>query len=78
MHEGCCSTKEHDHEHHHHDQQHKHKEGATKYIFMVEDLDCGNCANKIEVALNKEDYIENATLNFMLKKLTVESTEQDE
>ena len=71
-HEGCCCGEEHHHE------KHEHKEGTTTYVFMVEDLDCGNCANKIEVALNKEDYIEEATLNFMLKKLTVESKEQDE
>ena len=93
-HEGCCCEEEHHHEEHdhghehtheecccgeeHHHEKHEHKEGATKYVFMVEDLDCGNCANKIEAALNKEDYIEEATLNFMLKKLTVETKQQDE
>ena len=48
-----------------------------KYTFKIRDLDCANCANKIEVALNKEDYIEEATLNFMLRKLNVVSHEQD-
>lgn len=42
-----------------------------KYVFKIENLDCANCANKIEVKLNKEPYIEEANLNFMLKKLTV-------
>lgn len=76
-HEECCCGEEHHHEKHEH-HHHEHKEGTTTYVFMVEDLDCGNCANKIEAALNKEDYIEEATLNFMLKKLTVETREQDE
>ena len=49
-----------------------------KYRFHIRDLDCANCANKIEVALNKEDYIEEATLNFMLKRLDIVSKEQDE
>lgn len=49
-----------------------------KYTFQVESLDCGNCAAKIEAKLNKEPYIESAELNFMLKKLTIVSYEQDE
>lgn len=49
-----------------------------KHIFRVEALDCANCANKIEVQLNKESYIESAQLNFMLKKLIIQSAEEDE
>lgn len=49
-----------------------------KHIFRIEALDCANCANKIEVQLNKEPYIESAELNFMLKKLTIQSAEEDE
>ena len=49
-----------------------------KYIYRIEDIDCANCANKIETKLNKEPYIKEAELNFMLKKLTVVSDETDE
>lgn len=49
-----------------------------KYIYRVEELDCANCANKIETKLKKEPYIKEAELNFMLKKLTVVSDEADE
>ena len=49
-----------------------------KYIYRVDNLDCANCANKIEAKLNKEPYIKEAELNFMLKKLTVVSEESDE
>ncbi|MBE6023192.1 MAG: cadmium-translocating P-type ATPase [Cellulosilyticum sp.] len=48
-----------------------------KYRFEVRDLDCANCANKIEIALNRETYIEEANLNFMLKRLDVVSQEED-
>ena len=42
-----------------------------KYTFKIENLDCANCGNKIEARLNKEPYIKEATLNFMLKKIIV-------
>lgn len=48
-----------------------------KYTFQIKDLDCANCANKIEVALNKEEYIEEATLNFILRRLSIVSHEED-
>ena len=49
-----------------------------KYIYRIDDIDCANCANKIETKLKKEPYIKEAELNFMLKKLTVVSDETDE
>ena len=48
-----------------------------KYRFQIRDLDCANCANKIEVALNKEEYIQEATLNFMLRRLDIVSDEEE-
>ena len=43
-----------------------------KYSYKVGNLDCANCARKIEERINKEAYINFAELNIMLKKLTVE------
>lgn len=48
------------------------------FEFSIENLECANCANKIEVALNKETYIKHAELNFMLKKLKIETKEDFE
>lgn len=48
------------------------------YRFQIKNLACANCANKIEIALNQQDYIEKATLNFVLKRLDVESKEEGE
>ena len=44
-----------------------------KYKYNVSNLDCANCAKKIEDALNKDKNIKNATLNFANLKLTIES-----
>ena len=39
------------------------------------DVDCANCANKMEDAANKVDGIATATVNFMLLKMIVEFEE---
>ena len=49
---------------------------TTKFEFEIKNLECANCANKIEVALNKETYIKGAQLNFMLKKLMIQTVEK--
>ena len=43
-----------------------------KKSFKVIDLDCAHCAAKIEDAVKKIDGVSDATLNFMLQKLTIE------
>ncbi|MBR0456154.1 MAG: cation transporter [Firmicutes bacterium] len=39
------------------------------------DVDCANCANKMEVAANKTDGVKEATVNFMTLKMKVEFDE---
>ena len=36
------------------------------------EVDCANCANKMEEAAKKTEGVVNATVNFMLLKMTVE------
>ncbi|MBQ7247514.1 MAG: cation transporter [Lachnospiraceae bacterium] len=36
------------------------------------DVDCANCANKMEAAANKTEGVKNAVVNFMSLKMTVE------
>ena len=36
------------------------------------DVDCANCANKMEAAANKTEGVNNATVNFMALKMHVE------
>ena len=41
-----------------------------KKIYKIE-VDCANCANKMEIAAAKVPGIESATVNFMTQKMTV-------
>lgn len=42
-----------------------------KKIYKIE-VDCANCANKMEAAAKKTDGVKDATVNFMALKMTVE------
>ena len=45
-----------------------------KKTYKIE-VDCPNCANKMEQAANKIDGVKSAVINFMTLKLTVEFEE---
>ena len=77
--------EEHEHEHHHHhhedeacecEKEHcelEEEEHKGKYTFRVEELDCANCAAKLEDKINQQSEIKSATINFMKEKAIVES-----
>ncbi len=44
-----------------------------KKTFKLEDLDCANCAAKMECAINKLDDVKHASVSFLTQKLTVET-----
>lgn len=44
-----------------------------KKVFKLEDLDCANCAAKMERAIAKIDGVASATVSFMSQKLTIEA-----
>ena len=44
-----------------------------KKTFQMEDLNCANCAAKMEDAIKKIDGVTSATVNFMTQKLTLEA-----
>jgi len=46
-----------------------------KKVFRLKDLDCANCAAKMERSINKIDGIESASVSFMSQKLTIEADE---
>lgn len=43
-----------------------------KKKFKVENLDCAHCAAKMEEAIKKIPGVEDAVMNFMMQKLTLE------
>ena len=45
-----------------------------KKVYKVE-VDCANCANKMEEVANKTEGVKNATVNFMALKMRVEFEE---
>ena len=44
-----------------------------KKVFKMEDLDCANCAAKMEDAILKIDGVAAANVSFMSQKLTIEA-----
>lgn len=44
-----------------------------KKRFNLVDLDCANCAAKMEDAIKKIDGVHNATVNFLTQKLTLDA-----
>lgn len=46
-----------------------------KKVYRLKDLDCANCAAKMERAIQKIDGVISAEVNFMAQKLTLEADE---
>lgn len=47
-----------------------------KKTFRLIDLDCANCAAKMEDAIKKIDGVKNATVSFMTQKMTIEADDE--
>ena len=43
-----------------------------KKKFKLQDLDCANCAAKMEAAIRKIDGVTGASVSFMAQKVTIE------
>lgn len=46
-----------------------------KKKFKMQDLDCANCAVKMEEAIKKIDGVADASVSFMMQKLTIDADE---
>lgn len=47
-----------------------------KKKFILEGLDCANCAAKMEKAINELDGVKEATVNFMTTKLVIDGEDE--
>lgn len=45
--------------------------------FKIEDLDCPNCAAKLEKAISEIDGVTKASVSFIAQKMIVEADEKD-
>lgn len=47
-----------------------------KKVFQLQDLDCANCAAKMEEAIRKLDGVTAVTVSFIQQKLTIEAADE--
>ncbi len=47
-----------------------------KRSFKLEELDCADCASKMERDINKIDGVNKATINFMTSKITLDAADE--
>ena len=46
---------------------------TMKKTFVLEDLDCANCAAKMEAAIKKLDGVNDASVSFLSQKMTIDA-----
>ena len=71
-HEEECSCG---HEHHHEHSEH-HLDQNTR-VFLLDGIDCANCAAKVESRVGKLDGVNEVSMNFIQKKLYLKSNRED-
>lgn len=90
-HNHCCSEHHHSHDHSHcHHEEHEHvhihrhvpdtdiPNGYQEKIYTIDNIDCANCASKIEQKLNEMPEIHSAVLTFTTKQLKIVAQNPDE
>ncbi len=45
-------------------------------VFKMEDLECANCAGKMQDGISKIDGVESCSISFITQKLTIEADEK--
>lgn len=46
-----------------------------KKVYKIENLDCANCARKLEEKLNKIEGVNDCKVSFMMQKITLDVNE---
>ena len=46
-----------------------------KKVYKMQDLECANCAAKMEAAIAKLPGVESVSISFMMQKLTIQAEE---
>ena len=47
-----------------------------KKVYKMTDLDCANCAAKMEREIAALDGVQNVSISFMLQKMTIETADE--
>ncbi len=48
-----------------------------KRSFKLQDLDCANCAAKMETAINRLDGVDSCTISFITQRMNIEAEDID-
>lgn len=48
-----------------------------KKVYKLEDLDCANCAAKMEHAIQKIEGVNSASVNFMGQRMTIDANDEN-
>lgn len=75
--DGCCCGHDHEEHEHHHHEEHKHSHGGNRKIYKIENLDCANCAAKIEAKFNAHPAVQEATITFATMQLRLTAEDPD-
>lgn len=49
-----------------------------KLKYMIEGLDCANCANELESEILKIDGVESVNINFLMQRMNIEYSGNDD
>lgn len=48
-----------------------------KKVYKLEDLECANCAAKMECAIQKIEGVNSASVNFMRQRMTIDANDEN-
>ena len=48
-----------------------------KKVFLLDEIDCANCAAKLEQSIQKVEKCQKCSVNFLTQKMTIEAEEAD-
>ena len=48
-----------------------------KKVYKLEDLDCANCAAKMECAIQKIEGVNSASVNFLGQRMTIDANDEN-
>lgn len=48
-----------------------------KKVYKLEDLDCANCAAKMECAIQKIEGVNSASVNFMGQRMAIDANDEN-
>ena len=73
---GCCGGHDHEHHHEEHDETPFNEDNENR-VYILEGLDCPNCAAKVEAKIAAMPEVEAASVSYPTKQLRVTAKNQD-